>query len=121
VGRPEPPAHLGAVGQQVWDDLWSFGEGAYHPVSDRYVVARYCELQELRATYLKQLSEEGWLTVGSKGQQAVHPLARLLQNLDRSLQGLEDRLGLNPESRIRLSIGRIEAKSKLDAFLDDDA
>ena len=32
--------------------------------------------------------------------------------------GLEDRLGLNPEARIRLGIATVEQKSRLQEFLD---
>ena len=60
---------------------------------------------------------EGWLSVGSTGQQVVHPAAKLLQDIETKLVPLEDRLGLNPESRLRLGISSVESQSKLATFL----
>jgi len=50
---------------------------------------------------------------------AMNELAdRLIAEVDSKLQSLEDRLGLNPEARIRLGIATVEQKSRLQEFLD---
>jgi hypothetical protein len=42
----------------------------------------------------------------------------MLDATDGKLQQMEDRLGLNPEARIRLGIASVEGESKLSAFLN---
>jgi P27 family predicted phage terminase small subunit len=81
-------------------------------------VTRYVQLQERRSYYLRVIEEEGWTTVGSQGQMVLHPLARQLDSLEGKLVPLEDRLGLSPEASLRLGLATVEAKSKLDAFLE---
>ncbi len=58
------------------------------------------------------------LATGSTGQVVVHPAARMVSDLEGRLATLEDRLGLNPEARLRLGITAVEHRSKLDAFLE---
>jgi hypothetical protein len=45
-------------------------------------------------------------------------LARLLSSTEKQLVALEDRLGLNPESRLRLGISQVRVRSELDRFQD---
>ena len=118
---PAAPESLGAVGVAVWDEVWSLGapSGAYQ-VSDRLVIARYAEMQERRAGFMARCESEGWTTVGSQGQLVLHPLARQIEAIESKLQGLEDRLGLNPESRLRMGITAVEHKSALQRFLEED-
>lgn len=116
---PEPPEHLNESGRAFWADLWALGQGSYNPQTDRYTVERYASLQQRRHELMAVLDAEGYLTVGSQGQTVAHPAARLLSDIESKLLPLEDRLGLSPESRIRLGIGALEHKSKLDMFLDD--
>lgn len=121
VEVPECPVDLGTAGSHLWAELWTFGHGAYNPRSDRHVVARYCQLTERRADMLARLDDEGWTTTGSQGQEVAHPLARMIEALEQRLVTLEDRLGLNPEARIRLNIQSENLrKSALDAFLDEE-
>lgn len=124
VGAPEVPpcpSDLGTTGSRLWIDLWTFGAGAYHPVSDRNILARYCQLIERRDEMLAELETEGWTSTGSQGQPTAHPLARMVESTEQRLQSIEDRLGLNPESRIRLNIQtNTLRRSALDAFDEED-
>lgn len=116
----DPPSTLGDVGRRVWAEVWAAGSGAYVYATDRYVVERYAQLQERREDLLGVLAREGYTVEGSQGQVVAHPAARLLADVETKLTPLEDRLGLNPEARLRLGLAAHEMRSALDRFLDDD-
>jgi len=115
---PDPPPSLGEVGAGYWIEVWTAGSGVYQ-VTDSYVIERYCSLQERRRNLTDLVEAQGWLTTGSTGQVVVHPAARMVADIEGRLSSLEDRLGLNPEARLRLGITAVEHKSRLDAFLSD--
>lgn len=115
---PAPPTTLSTRAIEVWESAWDAGREAYNVRTDGQVIARYSEMTARRELLLKTLDAEGWTTVGSSGQIVAHPAARLIADVDSKLQSLEDRLGLNPESRIRLGIATVEQKSRLQEFLD---
>lgn len=115
---PTPPDGLTSDGLELWNRLWEVGTGVYSVRAHLEPVTRYVQLQERRSYYLRVIEEEGWTTVGSQGQMVLHPLARQLDSLEGKLVPLEDRLGLSPEASLRLGLATVEAKSKLDAFLE---
>ena len=115
---PDPPSTLGPVGASCWTDIWTLAQGVYQP-TDTYVVERYCALHERRHHLLVLVEADGWLTTGSTGQVVVHPAARMVSDIEGRLATLEDRLGLNPEARLRLGITAVEHQSRLDAFLSE--
>ena len=117
IAIPDPPSDLGEFGQELWMQIWDAGNGVYQ-ITDHYIINRYCSMSERRQGLLFQVESEGWVTAGSQGQTVVHPAARMISDLEGKLQSLEDRLGLNPESRLRLGITAVEHQSALDAFLD---
>ena len=122
-GSPPPPAPatLGPEGSLLWEHLWRVGVNAYAPDTDRFILERYCSLSERRATLQRIVDVEGWTAVGSTGNIVAHPAAKLLHDVEAKLLPLEDRLGLSPESRIRLNIlTHTETKSALEAFLASD-
>ena len=45
----------------------------------------------------------------------------MLSEVEGRLGPIEDRLGLNPEARLRLGIAAVEHQSRLDRFLDEEA
>lgn len=114
---PTPPVGLCAEAKEVWTAVWLAGRTAYHPLTDSLVIERYAEMQARRRGFLRTLATEGFTSVGSQGNLVPHPVARMLTDVDAKLVGLEDRLGLSPESRIRLGISSIEKESKLKQFL----
>lgn len=118
---PAPPTSLGTRAVEVWEAVWDAGREAYNARTDGQVIARYAEMIARRESLLSTLAEEGWTTIGSSGQIVAHPAARLISDVDGKLQSLEDRLGLNPESRIRLGIATVEQKSRLQEFMDRQA
>jgi len=121
VAVPDPPGALGEVGSEVWVRVWTAGAKAYQPATDSLIIERYCSLQERRSTLLGVITVEGWLATGSTGQVVVHPAAKLLSEVEGRLGPIEDRLGLNPEARLRLGIAAVEHQSRLDRFLDEEA
>ncbi len=116
---PDPPSSLGAVGRTCWTNVWTLGAGVYQP-TDSYVVERYASLHERRHHLLVLVEAEGWLTTGSTGQVVVHPAAKMVSDIEGRLSTLEDRLGLNPEARLRLGITAVEHQSRLDVFLSGE-
>jgi P27 family predicted phage terminase small subunit len=119
IAPPVAPFHLDERAERVWDAVWEAGGGAYVPATDSFAIERYAELQSRRRGFLFTLDDEGWVTTGSQGQEVVHPAAKLLAECERQLLPLEDRLGLNPESRLRLGLSAAEMKSALDRFADE--
>lgn len=117
---PAAPDNLGDFGVVVWTDIWTLGKDVYNVQSDRFIIERYASLQERRNSLLADIDREGYLVVGSQGQDVLNPLVRVAQDIETKLVALEDRLGLSPEARLRLGITAAEHKSKLDEFLEDD-
>lgn len=113
---PLAPQTLGVFGAGVWDELWVLGNGVYAP-TDVHILERYCSLIDRRHNLLEIVESEGWMSKGSTGQSVVHPAARMVGDIEGKLSALEDRLGLNPESRMRLGITAVEHQNKLEAFL----
>ena len=116
VAVPSPPKSFNALGKRLWNEIWDAGRTAYQ-VTDSHVIERYVSLLVRRRELLDLVELEGWLSVGSTGQQVIHPAAKLVQDIEAKLVPLEDRLGLNPESRLRLGISSVESQSKLATFL----
>ena len=115
---PDPPSSLGPIGASCWTDIWTLGAGVYHP-TDVNVIERYCSLHERRHRLLVIVESDGWLAQGSTGQVVVHPAAKMVSDIEGRLATLEDRLGLNPEARLRLGITGLDHQSRLDAFLSE--
>ncbi|MGW0522858.1 phage terminase small subunit P27 family [Crossiella sp. NPDC003009] len=119
ASAPTPPDTLGEIGRRVWNEVWSAGAGAYVAATDHFAIARYAELHERRLVLLEIAAEDGYVSVGSTGQPAVHPALRAVDSIETKLAQLEDRLGLNPDSRIRLGLSAAELRSELDVFLEE--
>ena len=116
VAIPSPPKSFAALGKKLWNEIWEAGKTAYQ-TTDAHIIERYVSLLVRRRELLDLIELEGWLSLGSTGQQIIHPAAKLLQETETKLVPLEDRLGLNPESRLRLGISSVESQSKLASFL----
>lgn len=118
IGVPSYPEHLGATGREMWMTLWSGGRDSYR-ASDANVIERYCSMCDRRSEFLRAIEAEGWIGEGSMGQPVQHPAAKLLIDVESKMLQIEDRLGLNPESRLRLGMAEITRVTKLDQFLAD--
>ena len=126
-GPPEPPASITNV--ELWNEIWNFGGegGAYDRVGDFQAIKRYVELNQRRDELNEILIREGYIAEGSQGQDVAHPAAKLINDCEAKLSQLEDKLGLNPTSRLSLvmtanraaSTETPEAPPTLDNFLDE--
>ncbi|MGD9705230.1 MAG: phage terminase small subunit P27 family [Acidimicrobiia bacterium] len=115
---PAPPQPLSPAALVVYESVWSASPG-YKP-TDARVIARYADLTARRSEMLAILAVEGWTCPGGSGQPVAHPLAKIVDATEGKLSTLEDRLGLSPESRIRLGLGPVAPVSKLTAFMAAD-
>lgn len=117
-----PPCPDTVTDSETWDAVWMLGgpEGVYHAVADYETIKRWCQLVERRDGMLAELARVGWTGVGSQGQTVAHPLARLVADVESKLVPLEDRLGLNPQARHTIQVGRTKALSALEEWLADD-
>ncbi|MFJ3339974.1 phage terminase small subunit P27 family [Streptomyces diastaticus] len=107
---PRSPGHLGAVGKEVWRNVWQAGSGAYSPDTDRNVILRYAELHDRRAELLSQVMADGLTQEGSTGQLVAHPLLRYVESTERELRAIETAIGFTPEARMRLGLVAAEAR-----------
>ena len=80
--------------------------------SDLNTVIRLATLIDERERIYKQAKKDR-LVVGSKGQVVLNPLYSALLKIDAEIRQLEDRLGMNPKSRISLGIQLGQMKKTL--------
>ena len=115
---PDMPASL--TNADRWVAVWDLGgpSGAYNPVADFGIVARYCSMLERSEMLLEQLEREGWTTEGASGQVVVHPVAKLLSDVEAKIGPVESALGLSPQARNTITIGTAAARSVLDSWLE---
>ena len=118
IDIPDAPKGFNALARTLWNEIWEAGRTAYQ-ITDAHIIERYVSLLVRRRELLDLIELEGWLSVGSTGQSVIHPAAKLLQDIETKLVPLEDRLGCNPESRLRLGISAVESQSKLASFLQE--
>lgn len=100
-----PPVPVG-IDTRLWQQLWTSGVSrAWDPAVDSIVVERY--LHALRRWIdaqdeLDLLSSP--ITIGSQGQPVVHPITKVVDQLENRLAQLEKELGLTPMARARLGL-----------------
>ena len=116
---PDPPESVTLV--SMWYEVWELGgpSGIYHVVADYNLIQRYIEMIQRRIDLLAKLDSEGYVTVGSQGQDVQHPAARILADVESKLIPIEDRLGLNPQSRNTILIGTAQTKSALEKWMEE--
>jgi len=118
---PEPPGSIEDI--TLWANVWELGgpTGVYHAVADYGLVQRYVELMERRQKMQTLLELEGYVVVGSQGQDVQHPAARIISDIEGRLIPIEDRLGLSPQSRHTILIGRAKAaKSEFEKWNEEE-
>lgn len=115
---PELPGTL-SNGER-WAAVWALGgpSGAYNVVADFGIISRYCSMLERGEMLLAQLNAEGWTAEGASGQTVVHPVAKLLSDVEAKIGPVEAALGLSPQARNTINISQAAARSVLDSWLD---
>ena len=96
-----------------WDDFWNSDLAtAIDTKSDQQAVYRLATLIDERERIFKQAKKDR-LVVGSQGQAVLNPLYSAMLKIDAEIRQLEDRLGMNPKSRISLGIQLGQMKKTL--------
>ena len=72
---------------------------------------RYASLHDRRASIEGILTVEGLMSTGYQGQPVLHPAARLLNDVEKAMSALEEKLGLSPASRLKLGIMAKESQA----------
>ena len=93
-------------------------QGIYQ-TSDKLAVERYAILAALCAKYEKECLESGGIQVTSTGYKQLSAELSCFLKTSGEMRSLERALGLNPEARRSMSLGAIEGKDELSAFLDE--
>ena len=87
-----------------WEDFWNSDLAtAIDHKSDQSAVYRLATLIDERERVYKQAKKDR-LVVGSQGQVVLNPLYSAMLKLDAEIRQLEDRIGMNPKSRVSLGI-----------------
>ena len=96
-----------------WEDFWNSDlASAIDTKSDQSAVYRLATLIDERERIYKQAKKDR-LVVGSQGQVVLNPLYSAMLKIDAEIRQLEDRLGMNPKSRISLGIQLGQMKKTL--------
>ena len=96
-----------------WEDFWKSDlASAIDTKSDQSAVYRLATLIDERERVYKQAKKDR-LVVGSQGQVVLNPLYSAMLKLDAEIRQLEDRIGMNPKSRVSLGIQIGQAKRTL--------
>ena len=96
-----------------WEDFWNSDlASAIDTKSDQQAVYRLATLIDERERIFKQAKKDR-LVVGSQGQAVLNPLYSAMLKIDAEIRQLEDRLGMNPKSRISLGIQLGQMKKTL--------
>ena len=101
------PASLNAAGKKVWSKLQAdLGATGILRATDEQVLARYCDTVVRYWAITAKLRRRGEvydapMTNGGK-MRRLDPLFAVQERLAKRLEGMEDRLGLNPRSRYEI-------------------
>lgn len=114
---PEPPQGLTAELIEEWAELWT------SPIATAYSTAAHLsglrqlfKMRAIRDECQDKALEQGLVTMGSTGQERIHPLMAQADKLQAQIVALEDRFGLNPKAAMTLGIAMGQAQSSLEAM-----
>jgi P27 family predicted phage terminase small subunit len=109
--------------KEWWEDFWNSDLAtAIDHKSDQSAVYRLATLIDERERVYKQAKKDR-LVVGSQGQVVLNPLYSAMLKLDAEIRQLEDRIGMNPKSRVSLGIqigGLKKTLADLNADLEEE-
>lgn len=100
--NPKPPKRLLKTTRDRWvtyweSDLAKVAQPAHLPIIERLFI-RYDE----RERAYRLVRTEGRLCRGSQGQPVQHPMLKYIDDCDKEIRALEDRLGLSPQAMLRM-------------------
>jgi P27 family predicted phage terminase small subunit len=106
-----------------WEDFWNSDLAtAIDEKSDQSAIYRLATLIDERERIYKQAKKDR-LVVGSQGQVVLNPLYSAMLKVDAEIRQLEDRIGMNPKSRVSLGIqigGLKKTLADLNADLEEE-
>ncbi len=103
VEAPEPVRPLGEAGAELWERVWSSGQGWVSPDTDIHLLQLTCELVDERV----ELREIVRATGEWRDRTA-------LRSLDSQIVSNFSLLGFTPADRTRLGVAQVKAESKLE-------
>jgi chemotaxis protein histidine kinase CheA len=110
---PEPPQSLNEHWQREWFQFWA-SDSAKAVVREALPgIVRLFELRQDR-DLLRDMCRETPTTRGSKGQLIPNRLWSTVQAMEREIDGLEDRYGLNTRARLAIGASIVDTAKSLD-------
>lgn len=99
---PKAPKRMLGVTRDRWVTYWEsdvakVSQPAHLPIIERLFI-RYDE----RERAYRLVRKEGRLTIGSQGQPVQHPMLKYIDDCDKEIRQLEDRLGLSPRAMLQM-------------------
>jgi len=107
-----PPDDIPKEAQELWNEVmpWLTEVNAVQVIdlpSVKSMCIAYAQAERLR----KVLDEQGYFTLGSMGQQIVHPAFAAYQNASRLFLGYAQEFGMTTVARTRLGLMDVQKKS----------
>lgn len=129
IAPPEPVSNdqdvpRGLAGNKVAKAAWSNAveqlvrQGTYQSC-DKLAIERYAVLAALCVNYERDCLKGGGIQVTSTGYKQLSAELSCLLKTSSEMRSLERALGLNPEARRTMSLGAVESKDELSAFLEE--
>jgi P27 family predicted phage terminase small subunit len=109
VQRPKPkklkmPVWLDPAAAAVWRKTMRDLSGLdILDKVDEDMLATYCDAVARHREVTVKVREDGYVTINSRGNEAVSPYVQAAQSYARIIMQYADKLGLNPNSRARLA------------------
>ena len=101
---PPVPASLSARSRDQWERFWSSPlVRVLVPALDVDAIETLFVLRDERQRAI-QAGKKQRIVIGSTGQQVLNPLLKYALELQREIRAIEATLGLNPQSRLKLSV-----------------
>jgi len=110
---PKPPVGVLKETKERWAAFWSSAVARTVLASDHTELYRWAMLCDEWLRAMRSYRRER-LVVGSKGQPRRNPMIDVAMGLAAEIRAIEDRFGMNPQSRMRLGIALVAAESALD-------
>jgi P27 family predicted phage terminase small subunit len=109
---PKPPPDLPKEGKELWDEVipWLTEVNAVQLI-DLPAVKAMCVAWAQAERLRKVLDEQGYFTLGSMGQQIVHPAFGAYQNASRLFLSHAQEFGMTTVARTRLGLMDVQRKS----------
>lgn len=114
ITPPDPPKRMLKATRESWADFWSSAlAGSVDRATDLPGIRRLFEKRDEYDRAFRAFKKER-LVEGSKGQPVLNPMAKVMNDFERSIIQLEDRYGLSPKARAQLGITIGTAKRTLE-------